>query len=140
MVTFTLCQPVIFFYGNGVLGEMDFWGTSVCLVVFATVEVILFAWVFGMEKAWTELHAGSDIQIPRIYRFIIKYVTPLFLLIILGVWAWQEWPNALMLKGVSPENKPFVLITRLGLMSFFGLLVMLVRIVWKRRPEQEEAK
>jgi SNF family Na+-dependent transporter len=45
VVTFLLCQPVIFFLGNGVLGEMDFWGTTVCLVVFATVEVILFGWV-----------------------------------------------------------------------------------------------
>ena len=137
VVTFTLCQPVIFFYGNGVLGEMDFWGTSFCLVIFATAEAILFAWVFGMERAWTELHAGSDIRIPRIYRFIIKFVTPLFLLTILGVWLWQDWPDVIMLRSITPEDMPFVVITRIGLFSLFALLSLLVWIVWRRRPKQE---
>ena len=97
VVTFVLCQPVIFFLGNGVLGEMDFWGTDVCLVAFATIEAILFGWVFGMDRAWTELHTGSDIRIPTIYRFIIRFVTPLMLMTILGIWIWQKWKSQIFL-------------------------------------------
>ena len=51
------------FIGKGVLGELDFWGGNFFLILFGTVEVILFAWVFGMDRAWTELHAGSDITL-----------------------------------------------------------------------------
>ncbi len=134
VVTFVLCQPVIFLLGNGVLGEMDFWGTSVCLVVFAAVEAILFGWVFGMEKAWEELHTGSDIRIPRIYRFIIKYVTPLMLIVILGAWLWQDWSKKILMEDVSSADRPLVMLTRLGLLGLFALLVILVRIVWSRRP------
>ena len=137
VVTFLLCQPVIFFLGNGVLGEMDFWGTTVCLVVFATVEVILFGWVFGIDRAWTELHAGSDIRIPRVYRFIIKYITPLMLLTILACWIWNDWKKQLFLEDVLPENRPIVLITRLGLLGLFVFLLLMVRIVWRRRPESK---
>jgi len=72
VVTFILTQPVIFFYGNGVLGEMDFWGTSVSLVVFATIEAILFGWVFGMDRAWTEMHEGSDIRIPGVIAGLLN--------------------------------------------------------------------
>jgi SNF family Na+-dependent transporter len=142
-VTFILCQPAIFFIGNGVLDEMDFWGTSVCLVVFATIEAILFGWVFGMDKAWKELHTGSDIRIPGIYRFIIKYITPLFLLTILSVWVKQKWIDVIMMRGVAPENKSLVMMTRIGLfglMAFLALMVWIVwkRRVWKRRPENPQ--
>jgi SNF family Na+-dependent transporter len=79
-VTFVLCNACVFGLGYGVVDELDFWGGNFCLVLFGAVEAILFAWVFGMDKAWTELHVGSDITIPRIYRFIIRYITPCFLL------------------------------------------------------------
>ena len=64
LVTFLMCQAVIFGFGGGVLDEFDFWGGTFCLVLFGTIETILFAWVFGMDKAWTELHVGADITIP----------------------------------------------------------------------------
>ncbi len=60
---------------------------------------------FGMERAWTELHSGSDIQIPGVYRLIIKYVTPLFLIAILVTWFVQEWVDVFFdekCAGVQP--------------------------------------
>ncbi len=135
VVTFILCHFVIFGLGNGVLDEFDFWGGTVCLVVFATVETILFSWVFGMDNAWSELHIGSRIKIPRVYRFIIKYVTPLFLLTILAVWLVQDWLPIILMTGVSEANWPYVLATRLQLLALFIGLAVLVRIAWKRRAE-----
>ncbi|MDH5298984.1 MAG: hypothetical protein OEV91_08190, partial [Desulfobulbaceae bacterium] len=135
--TFLLTQPAILFLGRGVVDELDFWGGSVFLVLFATVETILFGWVFGMDRAWTELHAGSDITIPRPYRFIIKYVTPLFLLTILTCWLVQDWLPMLMLQGVEAENRPYILFTRLGLILMFAGLALMVRQAWKRREARE---
>jgi len=134
---FILCQPVIFLLGRGVLDEMDFWGGTFCLVVFATIETILFAWVFGMEKAWTEMHVGSDITIPRIYRFIIKYVTPAFLLLILGFWFYQQGVPFVLLKGVPKENVPFIIATRLMLLGMFILLGVLVWLAWRKRARSQ---
>lgn len=138
VVTFVLCQPAIFFLGRGVLDELDFWSVNVCLIVFATVEAILFAWVFGMENAWTEMHVGSDITIPRIYRFIIKFVTPAFLLFILGFWLWQDWTGIILMKNVPKENVPFVLATRIGLLVFFGVLSFLVWHIWRKKGRKEK--
>jgi len=87
---FVLCQPAIFWLGRGVVNELDFWGGTFCLVLFATVEAVLFAWVFGIDKAWEEIHQGADMRVPAVYKFVIKYVTPLFLLVILGAWFIQE--------------------------------------------------
>jgi len=137
--TFVLTQPTVFFLGQGILDELDFWGGTVFLVVFATIETILFGWVFGMDKAWTELHVGSDITIPRIYRFIIKYVTPLFLLVILGWWLVQDWLPNMLLKGVSADKLPHILWTRILLVFLLQTLIFMVWVAWKHRARRGEA-
>ncbi len=74
--------PTVLFYQYGYFDEYDYWAGTVSLVVFALLEIILFAWVFGMEKGWEEITRGADIRIPLIYKFIIKYITPALLLMV----------------------------------------------------------
>lgn len=133
VVAFICCQPVIFLLGKGVVNELDFWGGTFCLVLFATVETILFTWVFGMDKAWDEMHHGADMRVPKIYRFIMKYVTPLFLIIILVSWFIKDGIPIILMRGVSQVDKPFVLGTRIFLIVLFTLLAILVKIAWKKR-------
>ena len=116
--------------------NLIFGAGTFCLVVFATVETILFAWVFGIDKAWDEMHHGSMMRIPRIYKFIIKYITPLFLLLILGFWLAQDGLPFIMMKGVDKSLRPYVLGTRLGLVAIFTTLCILVKIAWNRRKMQ----
>jgi len=132
-ILFLLCQLPIFFLGQGVLDELDFWGGTFCLVLFGTIETVLFVWVFGIEKAWEEIHHGAEMNIPGFYKPIIRYVTPLFLFFILGFWFLQQgWP-VIMMQGVAPANKPFVLATRLGLILLFLVIAFLVRKAWYRK-------
>ncbi|MBP9601942.1 MAG: sodium-dependent transporter, partial [Lutibacter sp.] len=74
--------PTVIFYQQGVFDEYDYWAGTVSLVVFAMLETILFSWVFGMDKGWREITTGADIKVPNVYKYIIKYVTPLMLIII----------------------------------------------------------
>lgn len=139
-ITFILCQPSIFLLGHSVVDELDFWGGTFCLVLFATIETILFSWVFGIDRAWEEIHHGADIAIPRVYKFVIKYITPLFLICILGFWLYQEGFNTIIMAGVSAENRPFILMTRLMLVGIVALLVVLVNIAWNNRKAVAEEK
>ncbi len=132
-ISFILCQFPIFFLQNGVVDELDFWGGTFFLVIFATIEVILFAWVFGMDNAWGEIHKGADMVIPRIYKYIIKYITPLFLFCILGMWFWQQWLPVIGMKNVSAADRLYVLGTRLGLLAMFLVLAVMVNRAWKRK-------
>lgn len=81
-IVFVLGLPTVAFFHYGVFDEYDYWAGTVSLVVFATFEIILFAWVFGMDKGWAEITRGADIRVPVIYKFIIKYITPAFLLFV----------------------------------------------------------
>jgi len=93
--------PVVFLYRYGSLDEMDFWSGTIGLVVFAIFEVILFAWVFGIERGWREMNRGAQIRIPTIFRFVIRWVTPLALLVILGGWFFPATMNGSLIP--TPE-------------------------------------
>lgn len=139
VVSFVLCQPAVFLLARGVVNELDFWGGTFCLVVFATVETILFAWVFGMNKAWTEMHHGADMNIPKAYKFIIKYITPLFLFLILGFWMYQEGIPTILMKNVSDADKPYILGTRVFLVAIFIVLSVMVKMAWSRKKKRKAA-
>ncbi|MBD3379289.1 MAG: sodium:calcium symporter [Candidatus Omnitrophica bacterium] len=132
-VTFFLCHGAIFFLGKGVVDELDFWGGTFCLVLFATVEVILFGWVFGINKAWEETHHGADMKIPVIYKYIIKYITPLFLMAVLAAWFFQEWLPIICMENVPEADRNHIIATRTGLWIIFLVLAVLVKIAWKKR-------
>ncbi|MBD3426226.1 MAG: sodium:calcium symporter [Candidatus Omnitrophica bacterium] len=133
LVTFTLCNGAIFFLGRGVVDELDFWGGTFCLVLFATVEVVLFGWVFGINKAWEEVHHGADLRIPQIYKYIIKYVTPVFLFIVLIAWFFQEWLPIIRMDNVPQHNHMYILATRIGLLLIFLVLAIMVKVAWRKR-------
>ncbi len=82
LAAFVLGLPTVLFFSHGVFDEFDYWAGTVSLVVFAMFEMILFAWVFGMDKGWREITAHADIQVPLVFKFIIKWVTPTLLLLV----------------------------------------------------------
>ncbi|NKB89683.1 MAG: sodium:calcium symporter [Acidobacteria bacterium] len=140
-IIFLLCQPVILFNQQGFLGEFDFWAGTFGLVLFATIEIILFAWVFGMDNAWAALTDGADMRVPRGYRYIIQYVTPAMLLIILGTWLFgtlppvlANEPSALYPNGPAPENIPFINAARLSMIGVYvGLCLALTWALKSRK-------
>ena len=81
--------PTVLFFGYGVFDEYDYWAGTVSLVVFAFIEIILFAWVFGMKNGWNEITHASDIKVPIIFKYIIQYVTP----VLLGWVLWNSFPS-----------------------------------------------
>ncbi|MCM8830893.1 MAG: sodium-dependent transporter [Candidatus Omnitrophica bacterium] len=136
IVSFLLCQPAIFFLKYGVINELDFWGGTFFLVIFATIEAILFAWIFGMENAWDQIHKGAFMKVPKIYKFIIKYITPLFLILILFIWLIQDWLPIIYMKNVEIQNRPFIFATRICLIFMFFVLAILVKLAWKKREQK----
>lgn len=72
----------VWLYPGGSFDEFDFWTGTFSLVVFALAEAFIFAYIFGMDKGWEEITRGADMKVPGIFRYIIKYVTPVFILVV----------------------------------------------------------
>jgi len=108
-------------------GEFDYWVGTISLVIFAIAEIILFAWVFGMEKGWKEITHGADIAVPVAFKHIIKYVTPLFLLVVFIGSLPEIW--ATLTKPITPQ----VLMARLLLLGLFAAISGLVYAANKKK-------
>ncbi len=80
--TFLLGFVAVWLYPGGSFDEFDFWTGTFALVVFALAEAFIFAYVFGMDRGWKEITRGADMNVPRVFRAIIQYVTPLFILVV----------------------------------------------------------
>lgn len=77
-----LALPCALLHSKTFFDDFDYWAGTFCLVVFALAEAVLFAWIFGMDKGWKELMTGAELKIPRVFYYIMKYVTPVFLIVI----------------------------------------------------------
>ncbi|NUN08571.1 MAG: sodium-dependent transporter [Ignavibacteriaceae bacterium] len=133
VLVFICINFVVFFLKNGVLDEMDYWAGTFGLVVFAFIECVLFMWVFKGKKAWDEMNEGGDIRIPKIFYYIMKYVTPVVLFVIMVWWLIKDAFPILMLHGVSEDNIPYIWGTRFLMLILAGLILFFVKLAWDRK-------
>jgi SNF family Na+-dependent transporter len=119
-----------FSQGLKALDAMDFWVGTVAIFVLAGVEVVCFGWIFGVDQGLAEAHRGAKMRIPGVYRFIIKYVAPLYLGVVFVGFCRQSLPGyarALIAQPVAGATLVLV------------ALVFLVIVVLARRAERRWA-
>jgi neurotransmitter:Na+ symporter, NSS family len=112
IVTLIMGLPTVLFFKEGVFDQYDYWAGTVVLVVFALAESILFGWIFGIDKGWDEINQGADITLPKIYKPILKYITPTMLLIIfvgsLVLPKNNDWEKAFKEEWVFDESNSII--------------------------------
>ncbi|MEO0795645.1 MAG: sodium:calcium symporter [Verrucomicrobiota bacterium] len=87
LITAIGCTMVVYFSKDvKVLDTLDFWIGTFLIFVLATIQIIVFGWVFGIDRGFNEAHKGAAIKIPAIFKPIMKYVCPAFLLIVFFFW------------------------------------------------------
>jgi SNF family Na+-dependent transporter len=72
------------------LDTLDFWVGTFLIFVLATIQVIVFGWVWGIEKGFKELHQGGSIRVPWVFRPIVKWICPAFLIAVFVMWFLQN--------------------------------------------------
>jgi SNF family Na+-dependent transporter len=82
VATFALGFFCVWLFPGGAFNEFNFWAGTFALVVFALFEAFAFSWIFGIERGWEEITRGADMKVPRVFRFIIRWVTPAFILVV----------------------------------------------------------
>lgn len=68
------------------LDTLDFWVGTFLIFVLATVQIIVFGWVWGAEKGVKEANQGSIVQLPLWWAAIMRWVSPVFLLAVFVLW------------------------------------------------------
>ncbi|MFT4900988.1 MAG: NSS family neurotransmitter:Na+ symporter [Lentimonas sp.] len=87
LITAIGCGFVVYFSaGVKALDTLDFWVGTFLIFVLSTFQIIIFSWIIGVDKGIRMAHEGSVMRIPRFFRIVMKYISPLFLLAIFGLW------------------------------------------------------
>ncbi|MFP4172376.1 MAG: sodium-dependent transporter [Candidatus Hydrogenedentota bacterium] len=138
VAVFLLMQPIILYSHRGIMDELDFWVATFLIVVFACAEVVIFSWIFGIDKGWEAMHRGADLRVPRIFYYIMKYVTPVYAV---GLLLWYMMDDeeglvpVLMMDGVAEANRPILWLARLIILLFIAFLVWGVWHAWRTHPK-----
>lgn len=161
---FTALIIIGFTAQTGVDDEIDLWGFQLSLLLFGTIEVILFSWVIGLKDGWTELCKGAEIKIPKLYKFIMQFITPTLLIVLLGLWAFVEngkghtgidlilmknfvetlpevnpnhWVKIapVSVLGLKVTNVQFIVFVRTAFLILLGAVNFIIFNTWKRKRE-----
>ncbi len=120
------------------LDEIDFWGGAFFLLIAGTIEAVLFATHIDSKKGWIELHKGAKIEIPVAYRYILKYVTPTVLVLILVAWTITEGPARFNMTYYAEDVRQSVLYTRLLLVAIVIGFNVLIGYAWKTNDHDDK--
>ncbi|MDR1498474.1 MAG: sodium-dependent transporter [Puniceicoccales bacterium] len=94
------------------LDTMDFWVGNVGVFLQGTLIIVIFGWIVGIEKSWSAMHQGAALRVPSVFRFIMKYLTPTYLIAIFIMFLLQNvagWNFSF----VRPDFRPTGYITDL---------------------------
>jgi len=72
------------------LDTLDFWVGTFLIFVLATIQIIVFGWVWGIDRGFKEMNHGAAFPVPAVFRPIIKWICPGFLLSIFTMWLLKE--------------------------------------------------
>lgn len=131
----TLGSSIVLFFSKGlvVLDTVDFWIGTFGIFVLATVQIICFGWVMGVDKGFDEAAVGAALKIPRIFRFIVKYVAPIYLLVVFVGFCVQNLPG----YAAAFQDSPLAVLAGGLILLVLGLLLVATRIGEKRWTREQ---
>lgn len=114
------------------LDMLDFWVGTAFIYIMATILVILFGWVIGAKEGLKDARKGSLLHVPDFFAFVLKYISPLYLLIIFFFWSYEKLPyywEQIQTDSVARYTMIFIF----SLLFFFSILVMQARKRWEKK-------
>lgn len=118
------------------LDTMDFWVGQVGIFLLATIMVIVFAWVIGVDRGIAEAERGALMKLPRAFRFVIRYVSPTYLIVVFVFFLSENATT----YGRQLLDHPPALLTALFLCLFTVVLTVLVHLAHRRWPTVEDGQ
>jgi NSS family neurotransmitter:Na+ symporter len=128
----------VMYFSKGFLAldTVDFWMANFFIFIFATLQALVFGWVIGPEKGYKEMMAGSAMHVPKNILFVIRYLSPLYLLAIFALWCQRDLPGRIRAIFKPPAGEPPVVLMSIGfilmVLAFFGFVVARANRRWDK--------
>lgn len=127
------CAFVVYFSkGLVALDMFDFWVGTFLIFILAMIQSVLYAWVFGIEKGDVEAHKGAHIRIPWFVQLMLKFVVPVYLLLIFGFFCVDKLPG--YVEKITAD--PVALGSILFIVTLLFFLLVLIHFAGRRWEAQ----
>lgn len=108
LITAGGCAFVVFFSKDlKALDTLDFWVGTFLIFLLASAQILAFSWGMGIDHGLREAHQGSAITIPQIFRPIMLWICPAFLLAIFFLWSVENLVG-FNLAGGTAETSSYI--------------------------------
>ena len=120
------------------------------IYILATIQVIIFGWKIGPVAGIIEGNRGSSVKMPMILGYIIKYVTPAFLIGIFTFFLYQSLPEYInkmnpvymvaRAQGVNEAaaaTKAYIALGVFACITLFFILIAFVVHLGLKRQEKD---
>ena len=154
--TLAITLTIVYFNKNlAALDHTDFWIGTFLIYILATIQILIYGWKIGTKEARMDGMKGALISLPPGFDFVIKYITPSFLLIIFAAFVLSEdglmnsfnkMSETYMLTKVSATLTAEDAINQakvargvfIGIISIFLFFLFLVNLSLKNRVEESK--
>jgi SNF family Na+-dependent transporter len=120
----------VLYYSKGLtaLGVLDDWVGTLGIFILATVQIVCFGWVFGIDRGWKEMHEGAQMRLWPLFRFVIKFVTPAFLLAVFAAFCVNNLPDWIAAVAENPVKQMSI-----GLIAATILMLVVITRIGEKR-------
>ncbi len=109
MITLFGTGFVLYFSGDlKALDTLDFWVGTFLLFALATIQIIVFGWIWGIDTGFREMHEGALMRVPGFFRPIMRWLCPVFLLAVFVLWLLQEVFGFDLMTGTTGAVSSYV--------------------------------
>ena len=129
------------------LDTMDFWVGTFLIFILAGFQVYFFNFSFGVERGIKEAKLGAKMNLPKSFPFLIRWVSPIFLLTVFSLWILKNLFGVHF--GGSGKTSPYiqdlfsgdpVALMSIGLILSFALFLLLVIAKAKHLGEKDNTQ
>jgi len=108
LITAIACLGVVWFSRDlKALSTVDFWIGDIGIFLQGTLLIYVFNLGFGTDRGWEHAHHGADIRIPSVFKFILRWVSPVFLTAIFLMFVLRNvagWNLSLAAPAFTPTD------------------------------------
>lgn len=116
------------------LDTIDYWVVNLLMVGLALLQIVIFSWVLGPERCLAEANRGAALRIPRFFGWIMRYITPGALLLMLGSWLLQVSGLGGGAQTVNPYIKDLFVEPNLVAWMSIGFVMVIAAFVLLTLP------
>ncbi len=131
LFSLSVSLPLIYFNKDFLaLDVTDFYVGTVLIYVLATIQIFIFTFKIGVKEGSESAKEGSIIPIPQLIQFVMKYITPWFLVFVFLSFCYMNLPEYWDKMDPSKTSEPSKAYVAqgvvLGLISIFSFFYVLV--------------